>query len=497
LKSLFNKSKLNRIVESAIHWALVNGFVVVPKGRAETDLMVATYLPFTLCPTPLKQTYFRQVFDLQPNINQLVYKIANSPDIMERAFENLLVIDPFICKLWATYKEALRTGANQSIQFSILRCDYMLHQNLSNKSEYAMKQVEINTIAAGFGWVGTRMSQLHREILKWIGCTGMIEKLPFNEPIVSLAKGFAETWRLYNSKKAIVLFIILDIENNIADQRHLEYEIIKQEPQIEVKRCTLSELYQHSYLDETKSLIYDHQEVAIVYYRAGYAPDHFKSHIEWDALLRIEMSKSVKCPTIGTFLSGMKKIQEFISYEKNLNNLLENDAEKINAVKSVFAEFFKLDNEKNMDRVLTNPENYVLKPQREGGGNNYYKAEIREILSKIRELEKDSNSVENQNSDHKFKRELYVVMELLRPAISKNFLISPKLQMIAKQSGKECLTKINITNELGIYGVLVKNGPVTVLNESSGYCLRSKPAEDDEAGVMCGSGALDSVYFID
>lgn len=47
---------------------------------------------------------------------------------------------------------------------------------------------------------------------------------------------------------------MLDVENNIADQRHLEYEIIKQESQIEIKRCTLAELYQYSYLDSNKAL---------------------------------------------------------------------------------------------------------------------------------------------------------------------------------------------------------------------------------------------------
>lgn len=35
------------------------------------------------------------------------------------------------------------------------------------------------------------------------------------------------------------------------------------------------------------------------------------------------------------------------------------------------------------------------------------------------------------------------------------------------------------------------------MNETCGYCLRSKLAEDNEAGVMCGSGALDTVYLID
>jgi hypothetical protein len=35
------------------------------------------------------------------------------------------------------------------------------------------------------------------------------------------------------------------------------------------------------------------------------------------------------------------------------------------------------------------------------------------------------------------------------------------------------------------------------MNEAVGYCLRSKPANENEAGVMHGSGALDSIYFID
>ena len=73
----------------------------------------------------------------------------------------------------------------------------------------------------------------------------------------------------------------------------------------------------------------------------------------------------------------MKKIQEHISYDQHLKELLKNDEKTCAPIKAVFAEFFKLDNNENMDKVLKNPENYVLKPQREGGGNNYYKSEIR------------------------------------------------------------------------------------------------------------------------
>jgi len=86
-------------------------------------------------------------------------------------------IDPFIGNLWRTYEEALKNGYNQKITLSILRCDYMLHKTGKNADQLAMKQVEINTIAAGFGWVGTRMSQLHKEILKWIGCREILNKV--------------------------------------------------------------------------------------------------------------------------------------------------------------------------------------------------------------------------------------------------------------------------------------------------------------------------------
>lgn len=35
------------------------------------------------------------------------------------------------------------------------------------------------------------------------------------------------------------------------------------------------------------------------------------------------------------------------------------------------------------------------------------------------------------------------------------------------------------------------------MNETAGYCLRSKPEYENESGVMCGSGALDSLLLVD
>lgn len=90
----------------------------------------------------------------------------------------------------------------------------------------------------------------------------------------------------------------------------------------------------------------------------------------------IEISKAIKCPEVGQFLAGMKKIQETISDEKNLAPLCNNDSTIVDSFKAVFANFFLLNNQKNVDQVLKNPENYVLKPQREGGGHNFYDKQI-------------------------------------------------------------------------------------------------------------------------
>ena len=71
------------------------------------------------------------------------------------------------------------------------------------------------------------------------------------------------------------------------------------------------------------------------------------------------------------------------------------------------------------------------------------------MLVKIR----NNSEVNNQM----YNKESFIVQELLKPLISENYIISPKIQQKLVQSDKkDLLQKENITNELGVYGVLVK-----------------------------------------
>ncbi len=53
-------------------------------------------------------------------------------------------------------------------------------------------------------------------------------------------------------------------------------------------------------------------------------------------------------------------------------------------------------------------------------------------------------------------RGLYILMELLNPVVNENYIISANTISMAKKGGKGLLEKIKITNEIGIFGVLVQ-----------------------------------------
>lgn len=59
--------------------------------------------------------------------------------------------------------------------------------------------------------------------------------------------------------------------------------------------------------------------------------------------------------------------------------------------------------------------------------------------------------------EDRYNKNFYIVMEYLRPFVSHNYIISSKHQKQLFENGKQgTLEKKKITNELGVYGVLVK-----------------------------------------
>jgi glutathione synthase len=219
-------------------------------------------------------------------------------------------------------------------------------------------------------------------------------------------------------------------------------------------------------------------EVTTVYLRAFYSPDEYTSSRDWEARTHLERSAAIKCPTVLNQLSGCKKVQQVLAEPTGLDHLsgfLKGvDPELIERVRSTFAPQYDLSAEGKGRELALNPEtalNHVLKPQREGGGNNIYKAEIPGFLRSLPE------------SDWKG----WVLMELINPA--------PNAQNVALRNDGEVL-RGDVISELGVYGTILWDNSGKVLhNNQGGYLLRTKGKEVNEGGVAAGFSSLDSVLL--
>lgn len=189
----------------------------------------------------------------------------------------------------------------------------------------------------------------------------------------------------------------------------------------------------------------------------------------------MERSRAVKCPDVATQLVGTKKVQQELSRPRVLEKFLPDQADAVSRIRETFTGLYSLDIGEEGDQTvkiaLANPDQYVLKPQREGGGNNLYGDEIREVLERV----KDSTE-----------RTSYILMDKIKPQPVRNCL----LRANGKVQVSECIS------ELGMFGVYVRQGEKTVLNEGVGHLLRTKATEHADGGVAAGVAVLDNPYLV-
>ena len=112
---------------------------------------------------------------------------------------------------------------------------------------------------------------------------------------------------------------------------------------------------------------------------------------------------------------------------------------------------------------------------REGGGNNYYGDEIKDVLEPIK---------------HSEQRESYILMDLIVPKKTDNYILNSQ-KSIREQNFKHD----QLISELGIFGGILGDCQNIYSNFEAGCLLRSKPFDVNEGGIVQGSGVLDSVFL--
>lgn len=477
--------------------------------------------------------------------------------------DRLIEVDDFLAQMWKIHLSVKDEGYTHEYALGIFRSDYMLDAP-ENASEPTLKQVEFNTISSSFGGLASLVTKLHTELATFpshahplaypshpllssphtrlhsdsgLNSPGIP---PPNDAVPTLTAGLAAAHKAYGPSKhspplpLCILFLVQDNERNIFDQLALSTHLFDTH-KIPSFRLPASAILSQTAIPPTsvnpsRPLIYTPPsspdtpyEATVVYFRALYSPTEYTSPTIWAGRHHLERSSAIKCPTILLHLSGSKKIQQVLTSQPpgpdHLTSFLPtHPPSTLRSLRSTFAPQYSLTTSEGLDLAL-NPvsaHNHVLKPQREGGGNNIYRENIPAFLKSI--------------SPDEFKA--YILMQLIHPPGSaKNTVLRSDGEVVSGNVISElgifgtCLWRVPGTSKMGARGsggasdgdkgkgkgkgkdnenVLADYAgvasdaiiiPEIIHNTEGGYLLRTKASGSDEGGVAAGFSSLDSVVL--
>ncbi|KAJ3335549.1 Glutathione synthetase [Gonapodya sp. JEL0774] len=445
---------IDSLIASAVDWALLHGLARRP-FLVDDSSFAALHLPFALLPSPLSRNQFQYVVRAQTAWNSLMSAAAADEHFVNSIVDQLEGTDAFTQRIHDVYRASPVSERILNVELAIHRVDYMLHDS-SKEIPPILKNVEINTFAAGLSHLGSLAADMHSG--------GGITR---TEPPFAVG-GSASIVDLVSKA---VLFVVQPNEWNMFDQRGIEHELWEKHG-VKVVRGTLQEIGSEAItVGFERRVLFKSHEITVAYFRAGYSPSDYEYHQDlcWHARLLLERGRCITCPSAAMQLVGTKKAQQMLSEKGVVERLLSGDASSSALLRSLMAGLYPIDqtplSRQTVRECIENPTNYVLKPQREGGGNNVYGRSIPPLLASL------------PSTSHR----AFILMDRIN---------CPAHPSIFVRSGKS--SHVAAVSELGIFGVWISKGDQVILNEEAGYLVRSKEADSDEGGVSKGTGVIDS-----
>ncbi|XP_051161209.1 glutathione synthetase-like [Leptopilina boulardi] len=464
-----SSQELETVTQKAKDWAIMNGISMRSKEFFNLDQVQIA--PFLLLPSTFPKKEFEKAAEIQIIINELMHNVAHDHQFLIEVLKSTIEVDDFTRKLFEIYEIVHAEGFKQTISLGLFRSDYMLHSDGDNK----IQQVEINTVASSFAGMANAITEFHRYILKDLGHSDKLKNIPDNNSVTGFCTGLVCAWSLYGNEEAKILFVVEDVTYNISDQRFIEFGVQRLNPKIKIIRRNLTELVKQAKLGPQNELIVEDAIISVVYFRSGYGLEAYPTEKEWDVRLLMERSLAIKCPSIQYHLVGTKKVQQVLSLPGVVERFLT-DSTSVTKVTDTFTGLYSLDFDENGEKAvakgISEPRKYVLKPQREGGGNNFYDDNVREQLEKFKDSKERSG---------------WILMDRIFPPLLKNYII---------RAGNEENKPQDVICELGIYGVIIGNKNEIKINEQVGHLLRTKLSSSNEGGIVAGAGAIDSPYLV-
>lgn len=212
-------------------------------------------------------------------------------------------------------------------------------------------------------------------------------------------------------------------------------------------------------------------EISTVYFRAGYTPRDYPTATQYQTRYVLESSVAIKCPSVQLQLAGGKKVQETLTQGDIASRYCQGNC--LEDLRSSWMSMWGLDanGDEGVRKAREQAQKLVLKPQREGGGNNVYKEDIPAFLDTLPASE----------------REAWIAMELIETPDLANYLV---------RAGSE-VVKTEVVSELGVFGYALFGPGRPIEEKEVGWLLRTKGKESNEGGVAAGFSVLDSLVLVD
>jgi len=456
------------ILQEIIMYLYTNGLIIKSINGG------VNHIPIMLTPSPIPKNIYEKIFFYQIAFNKIIDKLSNDQNFLEEILTPISEKDSFVKKNLEISKKLVNYEHKQKIKLGIFRNDYLF-----DKKQNFLFFTEYNTIASSMGTFSDKIkkfysyfSQKYTEIFKKysekeIPLEGFNNIEKFAESIYEAIKlAFPQQY-----KESIIVFIIQKKETNIFDQYSLSDELYNKY-KITSKRITLEEIKAKCNQDENGNLTLDSQLISLFYFRAGYTENDYPNEESWLGRELIELSTAIKVPDINTFLTTFKIFQYELSKPQILMRYCHSEL-IINDILRFFGGIYNIrdmSSEKVKElfsKIKAEPTKYILKPMKEGGGNNITGDKLKDIIpeedSEISDLIKNSVIVEKIES---YEHEGLVIRN-------------------------EKLKVQNSISEFSIYGIILTNENKLIINKSVSFLVRTKDKESIEGGIIEGAGAID------
>ncbi|KAL3099483.1 hypothetical protein niasHS_002938 [Heterodera schachtii] len=481
---VFDEENINVLVEDAIDWAHNILLVMRPPGKEGRSDTVQN-VPFSLFPTPFPREIFNEAIAVAKAMSLLYFRVSRDIDFLKMVYKDVIDSDLSIRNYLKICEDVHNEGIKQPISIYLQRSDYIAHVSEGDDGEkkYELKQIEVNGGSiGGANGIPPRITKIHERMLEKAGFPNFPEDvLPRNTTAESAsAQMLLTAWKKFNNPKAIIVSLVVkDRSKWHFCKRFDEYEIDRiTNKKVKVYYLSMEEAVKMLTMDEDYTLRLEGKPIGVFYINMILIGVVLP--IKYLNLLKMaERSTAIKSPSLFFEITISKRVQQVLTKPGMVEHFFPKpeDAPMVTAIRKTFAKMWGLENpddeetKRVIEDAIAHPERYVMKPNKEGGGKNFWEQEIVDKLKKFT----------------KKQRAAYILMERLNPLVAQNYLIWANEKPFFS----------DVITELGVYTYCVYDTKAGTLVQYTqpGQMVRSKCASSNEGGIGVGLGVFDSLYL--